>query len=57
MVKKPKKQKMFVGFNVEHSFINNIDEFISKHSSKYLNRTQFIILAMEEKLRKEENEK
>lgn len=40
-------------FNCDPDIIKKIDSFISKNRSKYKDRTQFIILAIEEKLTQE----
>ena len=41
-------------FNCDSDLIKRINTIISKHKYKYKDRTQFIILAIEEKLNKEE---
>lgn len=43
-------------FNSDTAFIKRINSFIDKHKSKYRNRTQFIIQAIEEKLEREDFE-
>jgi len=44
-------------FNSEEQLIEEIDTVVKDSKSKYKDRTQFIILAIQEKLEREKNEK
>ena len=40
-------------FNAEKSFIRKVDDFVKKNNNKYKDRTQLIILALEDKIKNE----
>lgn len=45
--------KRLFSFNIDEELINQVDNTISNSKSRYKDRTQFIILAIQEKLKKE----
>jgi len=49
--------KKLFNFNLEETLIKEVDKIISKSKNKYKDRTQFVILAIQQKLEKEENAK
>lgn len=42
--------KTLINFYIEDELKDKIDEFVSKSNNKYKDRTQFMILAIQEKL-------
>lgn len=45
--------KKLTNFYIDEELINNVDDIISKSNNKYKDRTQFIVLAIQEKINNE----